>query len=519
MSRSLTLLVIALAAFLAVLRLVPALASGSLFSTDTWPLFRGSNALLGGAVVWDDQSFDGYNNHWPGAMLLAASLSAVMGIETRVIFAYVLTAWLSLAFFTSLYALLRRFFSSGASALGAAAAGLTPSFAVFTSAPLKEVVAYPVMLTILALALREGARDSKDLAALAILSAGLVITHHLGTFMLIGFLAGIALARLTYWLKGLLRLRPCVGCLLVPTAALSAIFLIYFLVFGGSGLRGVDAWVPLVASYAIYFSAVYLGFLILAGVGRWAYATILAAAVTALAAVAAGGDLSVLPGVVVSSASLIWYVVPVAAYLVILLPGVRDVRIRVLVAGFGLFVGVNVAFVALGEPLFAELFHRFLNYVVFPIAVLVAYWVTRGGARAAAAVGAVALAGLSCVVVFAGLLGGWDVSSYWVYRETEVSGFSDIIALAGGSQLVGDEKVRYFAAGVARVDPAPVLKMLFLGEGPPHSAVFVLYAGNYVRGFVVGLSTYDIRDVLSPRVLSKVYDNGHVYALVGGGNG
>lgn len=517
MSRSSAFLIFAVIVFLVLLRLVPAYVSGSLFSTDVWPLFRGANALLGGARLWDDRSFDGYNNHWPGVMLLAAVLSSVTGLETRAVFAYALTAWFSASLFITLYAFLRRFFPAAASAVGVLAAGLIPSFAVFTSSPLKEVMAYPMFSAFLLLVIGGGLRGVRDLFVLALLSAGMAVTHHLGSFMLAGFLVSFALVRLVYWLKGVYRVRPCVVCLLVPAAVLGAVFAAYFFTFGSTGLRlGIGASVVL--NYLMYFLVIYIGFLVFAGVGRGSYLVVLVA-VSAAAAVALGSYVFFLPGIAVSSSSVIWYVIPVATYLAILLPGVRDVRARVLVAGFGLFVIVNVAFVVLGEPIFAGLFHRFADYVFLPVAVLAAYWVRRGGVRGVATVGAVVLAGLSCVAVLAGLLGGWDASSYWVYWGGEVAGFSDIVALAGDSCLVGDEKVRYFAISLAEVDPGPVLKMLFLGEGPPPDSVFILYVGNYGQGFVAGLNTYDVRGLFSSGSFDRVYDNGYVEALAWGGGG
>lgn len=514
MSRSTVLA--AVIVFVVLLRLVPGFFSGSLFSTDVWPLYRGADALLGGARVWDDRCFDGYNNHWPGVMLLAAVVSSVTGLGTHVLFAYVLTAWFSTAFAVTLYALLRRFFPPVAAAVGVAAAGFTPSFTIFTSAPLKEVMAYPIIITLLTIALRAELGGLKRLALLTVLSVGLVMTHHLGTFMLFGFLISLTAAHLIYWLKGVEMVRPCSRCFLVPAALLGAVFLLYYVAFGGAGMK-LSIGASTVLGYLTYFLVVYLGFLVFAGVGRGSYVFVFAAVAVAVASVFLGRYVSVLPGVVVSTSSVIWYVLPAAAYLIVLLPGVDDLRVRVVVAGFGLFILVNVAFVALGEPAFAALFHRFANYLVFPAAALAAYWFWRGGLRRFAAVAAVGLAALSCAAVLAGVFGGWDASSYWLYRSGEVAGFSDVISLSGGAALVGDEKVRYFAVGLADVVPAPVLKMLFLNEGPPPGAVFILYSGNYGLGFVAGLNTYDVMGLFSVSSFSKVYDNGFVEALVWGG--
>lgn len=505
---------VAMAVSLALIRLFPAFLSCSLFSTDVWPLYRGANALLGGARVWDDRFFDGYNNHWPGVMLLAAVLSSVTGLGTHALFAYVLTAWFSAAFATALYAFLRRFFPPTAAAVGVAAAGFTPSFALFTSSPLKEVMAYPILISVLLAAVRAEFGWLRRLALVTALSAGLVVTHHLGSFMLFGFLISFAAAHLIYWLKGVERVRPCSRCLLAPAAVLGAVFVSYYLAFGGAGMR-LAIGASTVLGYLTYLLVAYLGFLVFAGVSRGSNTVVLAAAVAAVA-VSLGGYVSVLPGVVVSS-SVIWYVLPAAAYLIALVPGVRDHRVRVLVVGFGLFILVNVAFVVLGEPAFATLFHRFANYLIFPVAVLASYWFRRGGARRFATAAAVGLAAVSCAAVFAGVLGGWDVSSYWFYRGGEVAGFSDVIALSSGTALVGDEKVRYFAAGLADVSPAPVLRMLFLGEGPPRGAVFVLYARVHGQGFVAGLNTYDVGDLFSRGPFSRAYDNGFVEALIWGG--
>ena len=498
------------------LRLIPAFFSGSLFSTDVWPLYRGTNALLAGARVWDDRCFDGYNNHWPGVMLLAAVLSSVTGLGTHMLFAYVLTTWFSIAFAVTLYALLRRFFPPEAAAIGLAAAGFTPSFVVFTSAPLKEVMAYPIIVTALLTALKSELGKGKQLALLALLSPGLVMTHHLGTFMLLGFLVSLAITNLIYWLKGVERVRPRSHCLLVPALLLGAIFLLYYVAFGGASLK-VDVGASTILGYLTYFLVIYLGFLVFAGISRGSYYVVLAVVAATAGFVFLGGYASILPGVVVSSYSIIWYVIPITAYLIVLLPGVDDLRIRIAVAGFGLFISVNVAFVVLAEPALATLFHRFANYLVFPVAALATYWFWRGGMRRFVTVAAVGLAAVSSASVFAGVFGGWDASSYWLYRSSEVAGFSDVIDLSGGATLVGDEKVRYFAIGLANVTPTPVLRMLLFNEEPPPGAVFILYSGDYRLGFVAGMNAYDVTGLFSVSSFSKVYDNGFVEALVRGG--
>lgn len=511
-------LLIAVIAAAALARGVPSLVSGEPFSTDVWPLYRGAEALVStpGARVWDDSLFDGYNNHWPGVMLLASAHSLLTGLPVKAVFTYALTPALAVGIAVGLYAFLRRFFGPSPSAVGASLALLTPSYLVFTSSPLKEVMAYPILLTILSIAFRRGRIGGGGAAALATLSAGLAVTHHLAPLMLAGALLSTYYVRVVYRARGLSVGLLNGRALLVAAAAVSLSAGVYYLLYGGAALRLAPGPEDL-GVYAAYAAFFYIGFLALTGLGRAPSALIASVVVAALAALVPG-YVSAIPGVVVPASSVAWYVTPLALSLLVLVPGVRDVGVRCFAVGSGLFILLNAAFVVFGFPAMATVLHRFLNYAVFPLALLAAYWVAGGSRRRRALTySAIFFVAASSAAVLAGVLGGWDASSYWLYRRGEVSGFSAVIGLAGNSSIAADNKVGYFAIPRAEVSPVPALKALFGGGGLGEGEVLLTYRGNGVLGFVAGLTFYDIRPIIGGGGLSRVFDNGDVVALAGGG--
>ncbi len=498
-----------------IMRAVPALVSGEPFSVDVWPLIKGSHTLLRDPAtrLWDDSAFDGYNNRWPGMIVFGYIYSVVTGAPLRRSYRLDLTAALAYATAIALYALLRRFFSPGASAVGTALALFMPSFLVLTSSPLKEVLAYPIMITA---ATVSGSRvDRASVPLIMVLVAGSVVTHHLATIMLSGVLLSIYYVFSVYVVKGVIRGwsgKP-LSCLVLPIMALLSLTT-YYLVFGGAG-KGPRLGLTDAVSFVFYLVVAYVGLLLALGRGG-ARPLILALTSSVIAALLARYFL-LLPGVTVPSASIIWYVVPVAAAVTALSWGVRDARIRAIVVGSGTFILVATAYSVVGNPLLSTAAHRLINYVFVPLSFLAAYWASVGGrARKVAASASAALAITASIFVILGILAGTDASSYWLYSKGEVGGFTAVAKLSGGRPLVGDDKVRYFLSPEARVDPVPALKAAYLREPLPRGSVLVTYEGNNVLGFVVGLSVYDIR-VLVSGSSGKVFDNGYVRAFLGGG--
>lgn len=131
--------------------------------------------------------------------------SIVTGFSPKTVYMYTYTMDLGLGFLPLFYAITRRFST------------LIPvhyvyslwycflhSFPVFTASRLKEVYAYPMFFSIIPLIVRSFTRHSiviRDYLLLLVLALGMVLSHYLATYMLIGSLFGVLYAFIIYYLK------------------------------------------------------------------------------------------------------------------------------------------------------------------------------------------------------------------------------------------------------------------------------------------------------------------------------
>lgn len=173
------------------LRSVPYLITGTVFSTDSWALLR--NALVFGErspINLYSHEFDGYNNYWPGPSISLAILKLVTA--TPLVPGYLYISLSSTLVYTLLLAKSRRTPLSFWSLL---LPGLLFSVVMMTSAFTKEGYAYSLLAGALFLTVVRGSglRGSRWLAVCILLSS-LVICHHL-TAVVLGLILGGYLLR------------------------------------------------------------------------------------------------------------------------------------------------------------------------------------------------------------------------------------------------------------------------------------------------------------------------------------
>lgn len=503
-------------------RLLPAYMSGSLFSTDVWPLYRDTRVLLENsqARIWEDKLFDGYNNHWPGVILSAAVSAAVLGLSARGVYMYLYTAALAAGMMVAFYAFARRILARSSSTLSLLVLGFTPSLLVFTSSPLKEVYAYPMLFALLALALRalEEPLAARGLALAAVLSLGMAVSHHLASFMAAGFTAGLAYALLACSLKGLRLAAPGAGARLLLLAALEAlVFAAYYTLYGRYGLQ-----LPLglrdAALYLVYAAVIYGGFLVFAG--RVSPAAAVLPVIPVMAYILAfRGSVAAMIGVRMSSSHILPYAAPIAAALT-LVAFIRDRLLGALEAALGLFIALNTAFALFGSPGVSSIIHRFLDYLVPMLALLVGYLWGRGGGGVRLLAAAVAAASLaSGLLVSVNIVSYRDKVSYtWYYPLCETRGFDTVFAYASRNlTLVGDTKVYYYGLMERNVDSRDVPAMLLQGGAPRPGKLYIVYYENYRIGYKFFHSIYRLGGLFSREGYSRVYDNFWVQAYLYGG--
>jgi len=500
-------------------RLIPAFTSNSLFSTDVWPLYRSSERILSipEARIWDDKLFDGYNNHWPGVLLSTAIYTLITGVQLKDTYAYCYTAASSLATLVLLYALLRRFMGAVPSTLSILFYGLTPSLLIFTSTTIKEVYAYSSFYSTLLITYKVLAANSlklEDFLITAALATGLVTSHHLATFMLLGFLLSTVVVSLVRVAREprLSIQHGSIYRLLVLTLIIGAVGLAYYCIYGYRGFKVVVDTAS-VASYSAYALTIYGGYLILSATTRRRVSRSLIPPVLALVATFTTmlWVERALPGLSTPLNMVFWYIPPLAASLVLTALRVEDVVLDTTIVGASLFIALNTVYILFGNPLLTSILHRFLNYTPLIMSILVGYsFKSRRAPVKLYALSLITLAALSSAITLHSVLsGGLNISFYWYYPECECAGYDSISSLLGsGATLVGDDKVRYYYTLIREVAQKPLFEISYSKAAGSCGELFIVYAANYRVGLAVGLSIYKLPQPIVNNSCSRVFDNG-----------
>jgi len=483
------------------IRLSPTIATGQPFSTDIWPLTRLCRTLLSNPDyrVWDHAVLGGYHNRWPAVLLEGALYARVTGLSAEAFFRYVGVVATAAIPILTLYSLAKRLWGTSSATLSSLALASVPSLAIFTSATLKEVYAYPLALTLLLLLTR--CPTSWGLAAVALLSIALSTSHPLTPLILIASVASYTYVTYVKLAQGSRTPLSSVRPLLKPLAVLSLTYALYTALYSAGGLPyrlDLEDYVNL----ALIATAVY-GWYTLVG-GSIAKSVPLIALAVGATSISIGYRTLGEPWLYV-------YVAPLALSLVLALR-LSPLESR-LVTSVLLPVSVGALYVVTALPTLTTVVHRILNYLSFAVAVVVGFLATRRWALRACAVVAVATSLVSCVaVVLSTIAGANPITYYWAYSEGEVTGVLEHVASLTTGGICGDAKVAYLASYVVAVDTACGLKLL---KGFDTGRPTVVYRDNLKLGYVLSpLDTYrgvDLGELLRGR--SLLYANGDVYLV------
>ncbi len=504
-------------------RIIPSYISGSLFSTDVWPLYRCTKILLDNPQtrIWDDKFFDGYNNHWPGVILSSTLYIKVTRIPVAYVYMYVYTIILSIGFLLTFYIVAKLFLDKYPSMIAISIAGMLPSILIFSSSPLKEVYAYPLFFLVLYLAsksLIHGSMNTPDYFLLSILGSALVLSHHLATYMLIGFLLSVVYVTLIYYLRGerALQIHSLYSIGFV-SSFIATEFIIYYYVYGRYGMRLL---VPIeqILIYLVYLIVIYGGFSIITFSKRGSSLISISVLVAILYLVLGRGQINILPGINVSSNMVFWYVIPILASL-ILIRDINNIFIKAIVSAVGLFVILNITYIMFGSTLFSSIFHRFANYTVIIVSMLAGNsWIKNQRSMKLVTLGVLLLTIISSTIIVSNIVNrGYDISYYWFYPSSEVIGFRTILSYSDEKlQIVGDDKVSYFSKMLRNVSPKYVLEAMFLKKSLDYDKLIIIYYENLRIGFEFGINTYSVKDLFKDNVFNRLYDNGYVWAFIYG---
>jgi len=418
------------------------LCTGLPFSTDVWPLIRDSEKLLANpsAKIWNDTYFDGYNNHWPGAILGASIESLVTGLGLRLVYGLYLALALSVALALLVYVYASRK-GSRVPWVNALVLAAVPSWIVFTSSTLKEVYCYPIAMLILILpALSRGRRAAYALLPLLALASSL--THHLATAMCIGIAAGAVILSLADYVYGDERALATARDYGIALAIALPIFVAYYLAYGGKPLK-ISVGLGDIEALALYALAIY-GAIFLAAIRTLSTKLKIAVLSASAAAMALCVELELVPGIYVpKSLTLALYAAP----LLLVVPLAREIPI--VPRSIATTLAVAVPYVSLANPALASALHRLLNYAT--LALSTSTYSARTLARRVLLYTILALCVSSAIATQLLIDEGRDpVSFYWLYTHEDTALASYIAKHASTSiTILGGAKLEYIT-GIAK---------------------------------------------------------------------
>lgn len=405
-------------------RVLPAAVSGAVFSTDSWPLIKLAQTLLekpNTAVL----SLGTPHAKWPQAVFFSVIYTEVSGVDAKTFYAFLGPPLMSFAHALLLYVLLSKLTEGLARSFLPLSSLMFPPFAVYTSAYLKETYAHPLLLLFFAVTT---AREPKWGATLVAASA-LVLSHPLAALMAIATATTYVYITLVEYLKsGAVEGGRRRWQLAVSTLVLSAFYLLHVISLGlPYVLNAADALVLMaysLALYATYFilHADRLGFTVLT---------------IALLPVAAVAYFNLLEGVPMG-VNAILYCFP----LVLLTVGLYNPKSEEgrIMASLLLPLSVLVLYTLTYATWMAGITHRFLNYLVYPLALSVTA-LSKVKPKAAAVL--VLVFAANALSVLSNVSAGKDpVVFYWRYTPEDVV-FKNFVCTYKAGRVVAGAKYSY----------------------------------------------------------------------------
>ncbi len=492
-------------------RIVLTISSGTLYSTDIWPLYKSSKILVDNPYkpLYDDKFFDGYNNHWPGVILYTSITSKVFDIDLFNIYV-IMPIFMYFMVIVSIYLILDRMNLKRINILMLLLYySMIPSLALFSSALLKEVFALPIFLLVLYVIFFN--RGGKSIYLVIMLFSCILLSSILSSYLLIGVLISSLYIAFVYRIKDPRRnLDLSAKSPMIYSLTLTLMFILYMLLYG---FKGVPYRIEVyeVYTYIVYMVFIYLTYLFYGGIGgRRVIILVLFGLSISLFAI----NILYVNGIIIESIYLLPYVLPILVGFPILFINGKHVFVR----SFALFISLNVLYVLFGAPMLITLLHRFLNYL--PLLIILSIPLSGLTIRRLYKLFTITIVLLS---VFSGTYvlgkavdGGDPITYFWHYDSTEVEILDDVKRLIDGGVVVGDDKVMYYYW--MELDVKPHLYLLGIyGSYDLSGKPLVIYKDNFVYGLSIGLNRYQLSSYYNRYLSMKIFDGGIVYVVMGYG--
>lgn len=497
-------------------RLYPAVASREPFSIDAWPLLYDAKTIQASTPIpLEDGRLDGYNSFWPGSIFTSVITASVLNVDVEALMALIYPLVNGLGTALYIYLIGRRVGDHRVGLAAALLAGIMfPAFFVGAGVT-KETYAYTLYLILIYLSL--SSRGWVGIPPMLLVASGLVLAHHLTTFMAFASL-------LTIGTLYLIRLRR-IG--VAPVMAAAALFILGYLhynVLGYLGLRLPELLPETLVSIASYLVV----FLFLGNIhpgearrgARLALNTILLVSTLSTLTfiiLVLGVSMEVVKlGAEYLPYTLQYILLGALAYLATTRLGGDEL-------GKGIyywFLGVSWIIVYSlfgGNPFFINIIYRFIEFMIPPLAILAAYSLMRTSTR----VGAVGLAitviivGISSTYMLVGAfhLGDPYLGYNWRNRVAIVQPGIHLRSFTEPSivALYGDTTIKYIYKEYYgfRVYTQPTYLNNAKSTGKD---LVMLYREMLINGFNQGpYKLIRVEEIHLRKNLNRIYDNNQLW--------
>lgn len=507
------------------LRLYPTITLGEPFSTDGWPLIRGVEAIIERSPVdlGDPGFLDGYNNYWPGSMIFGALGSIITGIDPVDFMRIYIPLSGSMGILLFLVIAWRLIGNHLGSILSALILSLAVTHAIFTAGVTKETFANPLYMALILSSIIP--RGFGGYICMAILSAALVISHHLASLETLAILVSSSILNIIYST----RIGGVVRPLFIPTAlVLMTAILIYYPLYAYRGFKQpIEARDLVEISSYMVFTIAIASIAYPASGGRYRVEGLLIALIYAaiLSTLLIAMRKPIVPGLPVIGFQHILYGVSM-----LILPPLammsrhytRDhTRFSAIAGWLSAALAIELYSIFGSNPAGPALAYRSLNFVIPALSMMasisISHYIERR-TRVGIAILVILIASLaiSPLAIYNTVKKVEPLTSHWAYDPREIAGASYLASHCACRSVGGDIKVSYLMQyyGLS-VDVAGALRYITGSSG--YGGYLYVYGHMYVNGFMTGLTPIRISQEAIGRIYlgGSIYSNGYVDIAIG----
>ena len=475
-----------------VLKLYPTFTTGLPFSIDSWPLIRQVKLLIENptTIIFDDTLFDGYNNHWPGSIILCTIGVLTSGCSLLDYTRFIAPIVSSLATLTFIVMVRRLTGDSITSYISGFTVSIIPSLLVFTSGVTKETFTHIILYTLLLAVLY------RSTVLILLSSIAIVLYHHLTSFIAIILLfEWIVVSMVVKLIKRLNVFQPQLRALII----LAIVFTVYYLAVGGIALKIMNPLYTITRLFLYISGFTILTIIAVLRSGTGSSRSVMVTAIIQLlllVLVFYSTIRSVSAGIPPLSFNVLFYS-SILLFSPILFQMFRVVCssncTRCLVYSWiTATLTLTLYSILGGDPLFTSIPHRLVNFLAMAISIVYGVVLSRVSRKLITLILLFILAFNSAIVVERVITCSDKISYYWRFSVDEFSGLEYLSIVYSGA-VIGDTKISY----LARYFGLRVVHICSISDSSLGGKPVILYSENLSYGFLTSLTTVGLNSILS----------------------